>query len=278
MVGPVVLCAGTVTLQLVGTITPSAIVGLTIGGTTATLLFACTGVVWRETLVLPRVLLQDFKFGLKAAVAGWASIVNLRLDVLIMSTSVSAAQIGFYGIANNAMLPIATIAAAAAGLLTPAVARLGSDAVAQTTLITREVSRYVRLSMLGAVGLAAVAPFLIPALFGRAFGPAVVLVWILIPGYLARVWAGLITAGAIGMRRTRVGNAIEGCSLVVTVVLLPFLLPRYGAVGAAVTSTVAYLAAGITAAWSLRRLGRGQQDDSFHASPIPTAVLPTSPK
>jgi O-antigen/teichoic acid export membrane protein len=254
LASPIILCASTVALHATGRITTTAVVILTVGSTLVSLVASCAGVPWRHMLLLPRELLQDFIFGLKAAIAGWANLVNLRFDVLLMSTFVSASQIGYYGIANNAMLPIATIATAAAGLLMPSVARLGTDAPAQITLIRHEVRRYAGISLLGALLLAAAAPFLIPALFGTAFEPAVVLVWILIPGYVARVWAGMITAGAVGMRRTRVGNTIAGSSLAVTVVLLPLLLPRHGALGAAMTSTAAYIVGGLAAALCLRRL------------------------
>lgn len=269
---PLIVCAGTLALQATGQISPSSIVALTLGSALLTLAILAAGMCRRQIVVIPHELWRDFLFGLKAALAGWASLVNLRFDVLVMSTVTSASQIGFYGVANNAMLPIATIPAAAAGLLTPYVARLGSDASAQISMIKREVLRYTRISLLGAVALAATAPALIPALFGAAFEPAVILIWILIPGYLARVWASMITAGAIGMRRTRIGNLIEGSSLVATVALLPFLLPRYEAVGAAVTSTAAYLVGGITAAWSLRQLRGRKPDDPIDVPPVATAV------
>lgn len=258
LTGPVLVFGGTISLLILDEINPSTIVAVTLAGSMATLATLAGGVPWRKLVLNLDDLWRDFVFGLKAAVAGWASLVNLRFDVLLMSTFASASQIGFYGVANNAMLPIATVAAAAAGLLTPSVARLGTDTRAQISMIRREVVRYSRFSLLGAAALAAAAPALIPLLFGPAFGPAVVLVWILIPGYVARVWAGMVTAGAIGMRRPGVGNLIEGASLVVTVALLPFLLPRYEAVGAAVTSTTAYVVAGIAAAWVLRRLRRSE--------------------
>jgi O-antigen/teichoic acid export membrane protein len=175
-----------------------------------------------------------------------------------MATAVTASQVGLYGVANNAMLPVTTVAAAAAGLLTPAVARLTGDGrpdvERQIALIKSEVLRYGLLALAGGALLAAAAPIGIPLLFGEAFRPATMLIWILIPGYVARACAGIVIAGAVGMRRPAVGNLIEGLSLVVTAALLPVLLPHYQAKGAAIASTAAYVTAGVVAGLMLRRM------------------------
>jgi O-antigen/teichoic acid export membrane protein len=272
LTGPLVTLGGTVFLALIGSITPSAIVLLTLAGGLVTVATLGLGVPWSGLRLGTRELVHDVVFGLKASIAGWANLVNLRFDMLLLSTFAAASQIGFYGVANNATLPIATLAAVAAGMLTPAVARLGTDARAQILMIKRELARYAGISVVAAVLLAVATPVLIPLLFGAGFEPAVVLVWILIPGYVARVWTGMVTAGAIGMRRPGVGNMIEGCSLVVTLALLPFLLPRYEATGAAITSTAAYFVGGLAAAWALRNLGRRQPDPAPSVPPVVVAA------
>jgi antigen flippase len=263
LVGPALVLTGTVVLWAVGSITPAAIVATTlIGGAVGTVL-AGAGLPWRKAKLVLTELRGDVAFAIKVAVAGWLELTNLRFDLLVMSTFVPTAQIGFYGVANNAMIPVTTIAAAAAGLLTPAVARkLGGQAASapdrrsHVRAIRREAARYGLVAALGGVLLAVAAPLGIPLVFGHAFKPAVVLIWILIPGYVIRTAASILVAGAVGMRRASVGNLVEGASLVATAALLPVLLPRYQAVGAAVTSTVAYCVAGVTALWLVRRLAR----------------------
>jgi O-antigen/teichoic acid export membrane protein len=104
--------------------------------------------------------------------------------------------------------------------------------------------------------LAGLAPIAVPLVFGPAFQPVVLLVWVLIPGYIARTYAGMLTAGTLGVRRSWVGNVAEGAGFVVTAALLPFLLPRYQALGAAITSTAAYGTAALVAVLAIRRLAR----------------------
>ena len=110
--------------------------------------------------------------------------------------------------------------------------------------------------------LAALAPIAVPLLFGPAFQPVVLLVWVLIPGYIARTYAGLMTAGTLGVRRTWVGNLAEGAGFAVTAALLPLLLPRYGALGAAITSTASYCTSALVAMLAIRRLARQIQPSS----------------
>jgi hypothetical protein len=59
---------------------------------------------------------------------------------------------------------------------------------------------------------------------------------------------------------------------VVTLALLPFLLPRYEATGAAITSTAAYFVGGLAAAWALRNLGRRQPDPAPSVPPVVVAA------
>jgi O-antigen/teichoic acid export membrane protein len=262
VVGPLLLLAGTVLLVLSQAITPGRIVALTIASGIVSLITGATGLPWRRIAVSVRELFEDLKFGAKAHLASLVGIGNVRLDLVLMSVFVSASQVGYYGVANNLMMPVTSLGAAAALLLTPRVAgmadrdRRAGINESQFATIRNHGRRYLLVSAAGAVVLAALAPFAIPLLFGPAFEPVVLLVWVLIPGYIARTYAGLMSAGTLGVRRAWVGNVTEGAGFVVTAALLPFLLPRYEALGAAITSTAAYCISALVAVFAIRRLAR----------------------
>jgi O-antigen/teichoic acid export membrane protein len=264
LTSPALIFAGTVTAFAAGRITPTFVVVLTVASAALTTCLASVGLPWRELRLSMRTLREDVGFGLKVTVAGWLGLVNVRLDLMVMAAVVGASQVGYYGVANNAMLPVLSIAGAAAGLLTPAVVQLadgdsgeGPPNARQFRIIQTDARRYALASLAGGAALAAAAPVVIPLLFGRAFHPAVTLIWILIPGYVARALVTVLVAGAVGMRQPHIGNLAEGASLVVTAALLPFLLPRYEAVGAAITSTAAYVTAAGVAVLLFRRLANG---------------------
>jgi O-antigen/teichoic acid export membrane protein len=260
--GPGVLLAGTLVLVSRHAVTPGRIVALTIGSGIVSLVLGAIGFPWRRIALSVPEFFDDLKFGAKAHLATLLGVANVRLDLVLMSAFVSASQVGYYGVANNLMVPVTSLGAAGALLLTPRVAAMGrSDrgaGVDETQLVSirDEGRRYLLVSAAGAAVLATLAPVAVPLVFGPAFQPVVVLVWVLIPGYIARTYAGMLSAGTLGVRRSWVGNVAEGAGFVVTAALLPFLLPRYHALGAAITSTSAYTTAALVAVFAIRRLAR----------------------
>jgi O-antigen/teichoic acid export membrane protein len=263
------ICGSTVTLVIIlalaaaDRLSPGGVIIAIVSGSVVSMGVAGYGFPWLRAAVDLRTLVHDLRFGVKAHTTTVLGLANVRLDLLLMSALVPAAQIGYYGVANNLMIPVVTIAGAAASLLTPEVARLRAarDETRhvhrrQIALIRREARRYLLVSLAGGVALGAASPLLIPFVFTSAFDPAVVLVWILIPGFIANAYSWVVEAGVVGMRRAWVSNASEATGLVITVVLLPLLLPPYEAVGAAVTSTAAYLGSALAAVVCMRILAR----------------------
>jgi O-antigen/teichoic acid export membrane protein len=268
--GPILLLAGTVVLAVDRAVTPGRIVALMIASGSMALIIGATGLPWRRIALSVPELFADLKFGAKAHLAGILSVANVKLDLVLMSAFVSASQVGYYGVANNLMMPVMSFAAAGALLLTPRVASMADTDGAgihegQFASIRRDGRRYLLVSALGGAGLAALAPVAVPLLFGSAFEPAVVLLWVLIPGYLARTYVMATSAGAVGLRRPWVGNVSEGAGFAVTIALLPILLPRYDALGAAITSTAAYCVSALVAMFAISRLAR-----QFRPSPKTT--------
>ena len=244
---PLIPLAVAIGFTMSGGLTPSLMVGANVGASALCLLWLAASTPWRGASFDRRAFSADLRFGATSAVSGWTGVANDRLDFLLMSAFVSATQLGYYGVANNVMIPVTTISYAAATLLTPRVAALlGEESLGRDEIVRRQAAliwavarRYVLLSVLGGAVLAACAPFVIPFVFGHSFRPTVTLIWILIPGFVARTVTSIIASGATGMRYPRVGNAAESVALVVTVVLLALLLPAFAATGAAIASTAA---------------------------------------
>jgi O-antigen/teichoic acid export membrane protein len=245
-----------------GGLTPTVMVGANVAASAACLLWLGASIPWRSASFDLRAFVSDLRFGAVSAISGWAAMANARLDVLLMSAFVTASQLGYYGVANNVMIPVLTIPAAAATVLVPRVAALlDEDGIRSDEIIRRQASliwtvarRYLLVSVAGGAALAASAPFVIPLLFGDSFRPAVILIWILVPGFIGRAVTAIVTNAATAMRYPRVGNLAELVALLVTVVLLALLLPGLAAKGAAIASTAAYITSALVAVIGLRRL------------------------
>ena len=124
VIGPLILLVGTGLLALGSAVTPARIVALTIASALVSLLLGAVGFPWRRLAVSVPEFFEDLRFGAKAHLATLVGMASARLDLLLMSLFVSASQVGYYGVANNMMMPVTTLGAAAAVLITPRVARM----------------------------------------------------------------------------------------------------------------------------------------------------------
>ncbi|HKB17748.1 MAG TPA: flippase [Candidatus Dormibacteraeota bacterium] len=189
----------------------------------------------RLDLKVARALLR---FGIVGYLSFVTNFLNFRLDTFLVNIFANATQVGFYAVAVGLAETIWYVASAAATVLAP---RVASTEAATSDITTGRVSRVVfATSLLGAIALALVAPPLIRILFGTAFGPSVVAVWLLLPGIVTLSVARVLSSYLLGRNRLRVDFFASLAGLAVTLVLDLTLIPRYGFAGAAVASSVAY--------------------------------------
>jgi O-antigen/teichoic acid export membrane protein len=122
-------------------------------------------------------------------------------------------------------------------------------------LATR-ASRYILLLMLiMAIGLGALAQVFVPLFYGPSMTPAITPLYILLPGAVGFAVARpmLSINQASGSMRTLIGTT--GVAAVLNLVLNYLLIPRYGMVGAAISTTIGYGMLPILQAYGARRLG-----------------------
>jgi O-antigen/teichoic acid export membrane protein len=107
--------------------------------------------------------------------------------------------------------------------------------------VRRTMTRAGVTTALATIPVALSARVFIPLLYGSAFHGAIVLVYILLVGLAAEGMAGVVSAYLYGIGRPGLNSLAIGAGVVVTVALDIVLIPRFGAVGAAVASSAAYL-------------------------------------
>lgn len=166
--------------------------------------------------------------------------VNYFLDQLVLSQLVSPADLGRYAIAASVTLVPVPLVSAIGNVAFPRLAARRANAVTsrRMPLMAVGVSAAVAAGIL--LPIAAVAYWLIPAVFGPGYRSAVPLLWILTPGgiFLA---CGQVTGDLLrGLNRPGLVAAAQGVAAIGTLTLLIVLLPSMGVVAAAVASTVSY--------------------------------------
>lgn len=184
-------------------------------------------------------------FGGKLYLLSLFSYLNTYVSGVIALLYLPVEQVGFYRIAQNTALLVGRLPEAVATVLYPRVARIGEDAGRARQLTARSV----RLSMAAllvamTIGVALARPIVL-ALYGRAFEPTVLLVWVLLPGTVLLVGTALVRQHFSGRGRIGVTVAITAVPMALQVALLAAAIPRFGVVGAALGTSFSYLVASI---------------------------------
>jgi O-antigen/teichoic acid export membrane protein len=192
------------------------------------------------------------RYGVTQLTAVAPAALNMYLDQLVLSQVVPAADLGRYAIAVSiTLLPV------------PLVSAIGNVAfphLAAQRVLSARSRRLQRAAILASAGMAsailfpvaAIAPWLVPLAFGRAYSGVVPLLWLLTPGGVFLACGQVASDLLRGRGRPGLVAAAQGLAAVFTVILLFALLPVAGVAAAAIASTVAYgiaLAAMTRALW-----------------------------
>lgn len=177
--------------------------------------------------------------GVGYAAALFVINLNYRADIILLRRFVGSASIGHYSVGVGAvellwMVPIVL------GFVVFAHSATAPDAAAFSRSMKPVLARATLLVLaLGAVG-AALAPFLIPALYGEAFRPSVQVIWALLPGIVALVPARLAHGDLAGGGDPITGLRVFAITLATNIALNLWWIPRWGIIGAAIASSVSY--------------------------------------
>ncbi|NIH80860.1 oligosaccharide flippase family protein [Amycolatopsis viridis] len=179
------------------------------------------------------------RYGARGQLGNLLMLVNLRLDFVILGVLAGPAVVGVYAVASKFAELMRLPATALNYVLYPRFARqkpAAADADVQR-LLPRAVAGTAAMTPL----LAVASVITLPVLYGPAFRSAVLPACILLAGLAVEGAAAVSSAYLCGRGRPGANSWGMGAGALVTVALDVVLIPRAGAVGAAIASTVAYL-------------------------------------
>ncbi len=190
---------------------------------------------WRADLALLR---RMIGYGLKFHIAILAGVIILRVDLLVVNHFRGSAEAGVYSVASQFAMMLMLLPGVIATLLFPRVTA-EQDARGETTCqVTRQTTWIMFVCCLAAV------PFslLLPVMYGAEFRDATWLLLILLPGvYLISLESVLVQHfNALGLPAAIPLYWV--ITLVLNLILVFALVPKFGAHGAAVASTISYAA------------------------------------
>jgi O-antigen/teichoic acid export membrane protein len=206
-----------------------------------------------------RVARRALAFGSKAHIGRVANLGNYRLDQWLVGAIAGPRELGLYSVAVAWSEVLFYVPTTLARVQRPDIVR------ATPRVAARRVAAVFRVAMLltlpGALVLILGAPVLCSGFFGPRFTEAAPALRVLALGAFGVVAVKLLGDALTAQRRPLLSSAAIGVGFVFTVALDLLLIPQHGGFGAAVASTIAYSAAGITAATMFVRVLRGNPRD-----------------
>lgn len=195
-----------------------------------------TGSIWQESG-----LAEVIRYSLPSYLANMAQFLNYRLDIFFVGYFVGVKGVGLYSLAVGIAQLLWLISGATSQVLLPNVA--SSEDRVSTQQRTARVSRLsLWLSIVLAGGLALGGEMLLPLVFGAAFRESVPALMWLLPGVTIFSVANVIGSYLAGIGKPHLNLAVALVGLVVTVALDFVLIPWLGIIGAAIASSMSYLA------------------------------------
>ena len=196
-------------------------------------------------------------YGLRAQTGGVITLLNLRLDFILLSLLTGPGVLGVYAIASRFAELVRIPGMSLTYVLYPRFARAGR---ARATESARRL--VVKAGLLTAATVAPLwvgAALVIPAFYGSEFEPAVLPARIILLGLVLNGVGAVVTAFLYGIGRPGLNSVAMGVGLVATVALDLALIPAFHASGAAVASAVAYALSSLVLVWFLIRESRSDR-------------------
>jgi O-antigen/teichoic acid export membrane protein len=202
-------------------------------------------------------------YGLRAHSTYTASLVNARLDMLIIPAFIGAASVGLYSIATNVSWIVVILSGSVATVVFPTAAARGREGC---HAIIKSLYATFAIASLIAIAIAAGADFGVRLLYGSTFAGSVGPLRILLVGSVMWAAAGTVCSGLYALDRPFTAAMAQLSAAAVTVAGLTLFLRSGGIRAAAVVSTVAYTLVFVVALVLYRRAS-GLRWRDFVATP-----------
>lgn len=177
-------------------------------------------------------------YGISVHFGTAVAFVAERLDQMIISIILPAADLGLFVIATTlSRLPL-VFASTMATVSFPKIASMADEASRAAVF-----GRYARITSMvvlpASLALAAVMPWLLPLFFGRSFAAAVPIAWVQIAAAVPLSLKVMMSGGFKACDKGWIAGQAEIATLVLSAAALAALVPLYGLMGAAIAGVIA---------------------------------------
>jgi O-antigen/teichoic acid export membrane protein len=182
---------------------------------------------------------KSVNYGLKAHVSNFASFLNYRTVVFILGYFSTGSAVGRYSAAMNLGERISIFATSFSSVLYPKISSTNSEA--DRNRVTSIVSRNVFLiTILMAMVAFVLSDFIVYTIFNKSFTETPLLLKIMLPGFALLAVEKVLSNDIAGRGRPELNMWLSIYNVVFNVILNLFMVPKFGVVGAAVSTTITY--------------------------------------
>lgn len=228
------LVGGGLTLMVYGTAGGTIAVGVVVSFVILFLWYRQPG--RRSMMPNWRLFYRTLRYGLKFHLSLVASLLLVRVDVLLVNHFSGTKIAGIYAAAAQIGALLLLVPGVVSSLLFPQVASEADTSGAFAMRVTRHLAMVMFVGCL----LAVPAAFLLPVMYGAKFGSAVMLLLLLLPGVFLLSVESVLVQHFSGLGLPRWIPAFWLIALAVNIGLNLLFVPRFGAVAAAINSSIAY--------------------------------------
>ena len=208
----------------------------------AILSFICVKKLGRISFKLNISLLREsFYYGGKAYLGNLAQFLNYRADIFLVAYFLGPVAVGLYGVAVGLAERLWMIPGSVGIVLFP---RISSGDNLYANNVTPKVTRHTFFVVaIMSIGLFLLSKPLLGLLFGQDYLPSAKPLVILLPGVVALSISKVLSSDLAGRGKPQFGMIASFFSLGINIPLNLILIPKWGIVGAAFASSVAYIIA-----------------------------------
>ncbi|CUS76703.1 Membrane protein involved in the export of O-antigen and teichoic acid [Candidatus Kryptonium thompsonii] len=178
------------------------------------------------------------RYGIFSVLSNGPRQLNLRLDQLLMANMLSSTALGLYAVAASWAYGLSPIIWAVGGVAFPRISALPEEL--QLQMVKKILRQAVLMAALLGIIQLSITPLGISLLFGSEFVSATWVALILVCAAMVSSVNGVLGYCLHGLGRPQNVLYAELIGLVITVLGLSVLLPRFGIMGAALVSLISY--------------------------------------
>ena len=187
-------------------------------------------------------MIKDFiKYSSNLYLLGVIGQLNVYVSSLIVAFYLLPVQLAFFRIGQERAQLLNRIPEALSTILYPRISKL-SNSEGEPGKLTAKSCRisFLLLSIIALIAAVLVKPLVI-ILYGQDYLPLTVPFWILLPGIVLSGSTGTLQQYFIGIGRPAVLLVVNTIPLIIQVIMGFIFIPTFGVIGAALTTTMAFI-------------------------------------